>query len=159
MFKSIKKFFAMLAADGETEINVTPIQLQTATAAMLIEMMQIDNVIQEKEKQLVSKVIRDRFSLSETETEKLLLDAEQQLKDATDYYQFTSLINKGFDQQQKQRIIKSLWEIAYVDGHLDMQEDYMVRKVADLLHVDHGELIKLRNRIKGSQDNDSAIGC
>jgi uncharacterized tellurite resistance protein B-like protein len=85
--------------------------------------------------------------------------AEQQLHDATDYFQFTSILNKGFDHHQKSRLIKCLWEVAYIDNHLDEYEDYLVRKIADLIHLPHNEIIKLRNHVKDAKDNASTVGC
>ena len=159
MYKSIKHFFENLTAGQATTSKVTPQQLHIATAAMLIEMMHMDDIVLDKERSIVTKVIHDSFSLSDQQTAEIIVQADKHLKEATDYYQFTSLINQGFDQNQKTRLIKSLWEVAFIDGHLDEHEDYMVRKVADLLHVEHNELIKLRNRTKDAHDSDSTIGC
>jgi len=38
-------------------------------------------------------------------------------------------------------------EIAFIDGVLDMHEEYLVRKIADLLHVPHTAFIMAKNRI------------
>jgi uncharacterized tellurite resistance protein B-like protein len=73
--------------------------------------------------------------------------AEQQRKQATDYFQFTSLINKEYSLEQKVRLIESLWKIAFIDGVLDMNEEYLVRKIADLLHVPHTAFIMAKNRL------------
>ena len=94
----------------------------------------------------ILNIVCDSFSLSSDQAEDLFSLAEVELKEATDYFQFTSLINKGFTQEQKISLVKFLWEVAYIDGHLDMDEDYMVRKVSDLLYVSHSEMIKWRNR-------------
>jgi len=59
------------------------------------------------------------------------------------------LINKGFTQEQKVTLIKTLWQIAYADGELDKYEEHMVRKMADLLHVPHLEFIKTKNQVNG----------
>jgi len=65
----------------------------------------------------------------------------------TDYFQFTSLINKECSLEQKVRLIESLWKIAFIDGALDMNEEYLVRKIADLLHVPHIDFIMAKNRV------------
>ena len=88
------------------------------------------------------------FSLTAEQTTSLLEVAEQQRKQATDYFQFTSLINKEYNLDQKVRLIESLWKIAFIDGVLDMQEEYLVRKIAGLLHVPHIDFIMAKNRIE-----------
>jgi uncharacterized tellurite resistance protein B-like protein len=74
--------------------------------------------------------------------------AESELHDATDYHQFTALINKGYDAQHKQAILEFMWQVAYADGQLDMYEEHVIRKVADLLYIPHRDFIRLKERVK-----------
>ena len=41
-----------------------------------------------------------------------------------------------------------LWEVALADEGLDKYEDYLVRKIAELLYVPHAELIRLRHKVQ-----------
>ena len=61
---------------------------------------------------------------------------------------FYSLINKSYSLEQKVELIESLWKVAFVDGDLDMHEEYLVRKIADLLYVPHASLMKTKHRAK-----------
>lgn len=148
MLNQIKLFFeqhiALPAPNQVTEEN-----LHLACAALFVEMMHMDDKTQTEEHDMILKSVTDNFSLSVEEANTLISLATQQRKQATDYYQFTSLINKGFTQEQKVTLIKTLWQIAYADGELDMHEEYMVRKMADLLHVPHLEFIKTKNQVNG----------
>jgi uncharacterized tellurite resistance protein B-like protein len=46
-----------------------------------------------------------------------------------------------------------VWEIAYTDGKLDKYEDYLVHKLAKLLHLTHKQLIEAKLRvIRGEGD-------
>lgn len=159
MFKTIKNYFStLLTADEDAGVS-TDLELQIATAAMLIEMMHMDNQVLPDEHALVQRVVASQFDLSTGAADALIYKAEQQLHKATDYYQFTRLLNKGFTHEQKVKLIKCLWEVAFVDGHLDEYEDYMVRKVSDLLHLSHAELIKMRNQVKDAVDDEPSVGC
>lgn len=148
MLNQIKLFFeqhiALPAPNQVTEEN-----LHLACAALFVEMMHMDDKTQTEEHDMILKSVTDNFSLSVEEANTLISLATLQRKQATDYYQFTSLINKGFTQEQKVTLIKTLWQIAYADGELDMHEEYMVRKMADLLHVPHLEFIKTKNQVNG----------
>ena len=66
------------------------------------------------------------------------------------YHQFTSLINKGFDADQKIRIVENLWFVAMSDGHLDAHETHLTRKIADLLYVGHADYIAAKQRARVS---------
>lgn len=118
-------------------------------AALFIEMMHIDDTVQPEEYDMILNRIRDIFSLSLEEGIRLVFLAKHQRNQATDYHAFTSLINKNYTQEQKNKLIMTLWQIAYADGQLDKYEEHMVRKMADLLHVPHLEFIKTKNQVNG----------
>ena len=148
MLNQIKLFFDQHIALPAPE-EVTEESLHLACAALFVEMMYMDDKTRAEEQDMILKSVSDIFSLSAEEASTLISLATQQRKQATDYYQFTSLINKGFTQEQKITLIKTLWKIAYADGELDKYEENMVRKMADLLHVPHLEFIKTKIQVNG----------
>ena len=131
------------ASEGVSEHS-----LRLATTALLIEMMKADAQINEEERLLVRKTIRSKFDLSNEESNELLRCAEQEIKNATDYYEFTHRINEGFSYQQKVKMVENLWEIAFSDRSLDKYEEHMVRKIADLIYVEHKDFIDAKLRVK-----------
>jgi uncharacterized tellurite resistance protein B-like protein len=74
--------------------------------------------------------------------------AKEKIRKATDYYEFTSLIHKGLSYEQKVEVIEHLWGIALTDKHLDKHEEYVVRKIADLIYVEHKDFIEAKLKIK-----------
>ena len=147
MLNQIRLFFdehLKLPAPEETSAE----QLQIASAALLLEMVTMDDKIEAIEQEAVLSLVQQRFSLTPEQASTLSDLAEQQRKEAVDYYQFTSLINKSYSLDQKIELIESLWEVAFVDGDLDMHEEYLVRKIADLLYVPHASLMKTKHRAK-----------
>ncbi len=145
MLNQIKLFFeqhlALSAPEGSSEDK-----LQLATIVLFLEMMHMDDKVEPQEQDIIQSLIQQNFSLTVEQATALIALAEQQRKQATDYFQFTSLINKEYSQEQKVRLIESLWKIAFIDGVLDMNEEYLVRKIADLLHVPHTAFIMAKNR-------------
>ena len=111
-------------------------------------MMKADAQINEEERLLVRKTIRSKFDLSNEESSELLRCAEQEIKNATDYYEFTHRINEGFSYQQKVKMVENLWEIAFSDRSLNKYEEHMVRKIADLIYVEHKDFIDAKLRVK-----------
>ena len=63
------------------------------------------------------------------------------LDDAIDYFQFSKQINNQCSAQQRIDIVELLWRLAYADGELDPQEEYVIRRVANLLYVTHEDFI------------------
>lgn len=146
MINRIKLFFEQHLALSAPE-NISEDKLQLATVVLFLEMMHMDDKIEVKEQEIVLSLIQQSFLLNAEQAAALIELAEQQRKQATDYFEFTSLINKEYSLEQKVRLIESLWKIAFVDGVLDMNEEYLVRKIADLLHVPHTAFIMAKNRV------------
>ena len=146
MLNQIKLFFEQHLALSAPE-ETTEEKLQLATIALFLEMMYMDDKVEPREQEIILSLIHQNFALTPEQTDSLIELAEQQRKAATDYFQFTSLINKEYSLEQKVRLIESLWKIAFIDGVLDMNEEYLVRKIADLLHVPHTDFIMAKNRV------------
>ncbi|HHL45769.1 MAG TPA: TerB family tellurite resistance protein [Gammaproteobacteria bacterium] len=147
MLTSIKQFFDQyIAPRGEDEGHMSEHSLQLATAALLIEMMRMDDEVAEDERQVVRDILNSRFSLSDSETGQLMALAEEEAAGLADYYQFTSLINKNFSPPQRVKLVEHLWQVAYADGQLDKHEEHLVRKLAELLYVPHSAFIAAKHR-------------
>lgn len=144
MLNQIKLFFEQHLALSSTEQTAEE-GLQLASVALFMEMMAMDNVCKESERDLILSMVQKSFSLTKEQAETLIASAEKKRQQATDYFEFTSLINKQCSLEQKIQFIESLWRIAYADDELDSQEEYLVRKIARLLHVPHINFIMTKN--------------
>ncbi len=149
MLNTIKNFFEQNIASDE--VDDIEHQLKLATAALFIEMMQQDHEVHEDERQAVKVSLKEKFNLSEDETEELFNLAQQEASTATDYHQFTRLIAKEYTQDQKIKVIEFLWTIAYADNHLDSHEEHMVRRIADLIYVPHKDLMKTKHKVQNGR--------
>ncbi len=149
MVSAIKQFFEKyIKPSPDISDRVSEHSLQLATAALLIEMMRADAKISEDERRTVTKSIRSKFKLTEEETNALLQLAEEEIWNSTGYYEFTSLINKGFTYRQKLKVVEHMWEVAFADADLDKYEEHMVRKIANLIYVSHKDFIETKLRVR-----------
>ena len=146
MLDAIISFFNTNIADAESQSTDSDHSLRLATAVLLVEVMYMDHVVEKEERRTVQKIIVEAFSLSESEAEELMDLAHLEIQQSTDYYQFTSLINKSLEPSDKVQIIESLWKVAFADNQLDRYEEHMIRKVADLLYVPHREFMAAKHR-------------
>ncbi len=145
MLKAIIKFF-------DEKINVVEPQdlehpLRLATAVLMVEMMLNDGKSHDSEEKVLKEKLQQIFSLSNLETSDLFELAHDEIKQAVDFHQFTSLIARNFSQQQKIKVIENLWAVAYADKHIDPYEELMVRRIADLIYVSHSDFINAKLRI------------
>lgn len=149
MISNIRRFFEKnIKSSSDSPDTVSQHALQIATAALLIEMMRADMQISEEEKKTVKRTIRSKFDLSREEISDVIQFAEDKIWNATGYFEFTSLMNKGFTHAEKIKVIELLWEVAFADGILDKHEEHMVRRIASLIHVSHKDFIEAKLRVK-----------
>ncbi len=131
--------------------NASGRTIELATAALLAETMRIDGAIGAAEREVAREAIVERLGLRADEAGELLEAAREQVRTATDYFQFTSLLNRHFTQEQKIRIVELMWRVAYADARLDDHELHLIRRIADLLHVPHPDFIAAKIRAKPAQ--------
>lgn len=148
MLNAIRRFFdEHIASAGSAAPDEH--RLQVATAALIAEVMRLDGQA-ETERAAFLSAIRRRFALSDDEASTLVQLADAEARDAVDYYQFTSLINRAYTAEQKIHVVELMWEIAYADGTLSAHEQHVMRKIADLLYVSHGDYIAAKLRAKAT---------
>ena len=148
MLKKITDFFEKhLLLPEEDDGQNKDHCLRLATAALLIEMTRADYEVKAVEQEQLISVLQQRFSISADETIELMSLAELEADQATSYHEFTSLMNQHYSQQDKVRVIEMLWEVAYADGEIEKYEDFLVRKIADLLYISHNDFIEAKHRV------------
>ena len=149
MIADIRNFFANLIAPAAGTSGVASQHaLQLATAALLLEMMRMDGSVTADETAAVAKALESQFGLAAEEAAALMALATAEAREATDYFQFTSLINKSFSAEQRIQVIESLWRVAFADGRLDAHEQHFMSKISDLLYVPHSAYIAAKQRAR-----------
>ena len=87
------------------------------------------------------------FGLPDDETRLLIEKAEQEADHSVSLQSFTRILHERLSLAEKCTVVEMLWRVAMADSRLDKYEDHLVRKVAGLLYVPHGDLIRIRNLV------------
>jgi uncharacterized tellurite resistance protein B-like protein len=140
-----KHLFTETAAQVDSEQT-----LQLATAALLMEVAGADDHISEEERRVVRRIVTDVFRLSDEQAAAISREAERRSEDLTCLHPFTQLLNSECSLEERVEIVRMLWEVAFVDGRIDVHEEHLVRKVADLLYVPHSQFIRGKLHHAGS---------
>ena len=74
--------------------------------------------------------------------------ADAEVEGSNSLFEFTHLVDRSFTPEQKKHIVRLLWEVAYSDNRLKDREEYLIRKIAKLLHVHHRDFINEKLRMK-----------
>lgn len=135
--------YAESAADPED-------RQQLALAALLVEMARADFDESAGEHTEIIRLLAGHFELSESESALLLERAAKAMDEAVCLFDFTRALHDSLDYDQKLTVVELLWQLALSDDRLDKYEEYLMRKVGDLLYVSHKDIIRLRNRVSGA---------
>ncbi len=124
--------------------------IQLATALLLVEVARADYETDLTEDEQIVALLRTTFALDDEELALLVEDARAESDYAASLQAFTRTLHEQLSVTEKHRVIEMLWRVAFADLHLDKHEDHLVRKVAGLLYVSHGDLIRIRNKVRQS---------
>lgn len=134
-------------ADGQSEHT-----LNLATALLLVEVARADYRQDVAEDETIETLLRQHFDLTDEEIGLLLDQARAEADHAASLQQFTRTLHEQLSVDEKHRVVEMLWRVALADHHLDKHEDHLIRRIAALLYVSHGDLIRIRNNVYSKYD-------
>ena len=98
------------------------------------------SVLMEEIEKIAKKVGKDKYEI--------LKIVEMYSKDSVSFYEFIEDINNNYQKDQKLSLLEFMWKTAYADGKLDVDEERLVRRVADLIKIKDLEVLKLKDLSK-----------
>jgi uncharacterized tellurite resistance protein B-like protein len=103
------------------------------------------------ERHAAAVALQEQFGLADGQWEPLLHQAEQESRNAHDYFRFTNPLDEQLSQPAKVDLVEAMWRVALADDQLAVAENSVIRQVAELLHVTHGEYIGAKLRAREAQ--------
>lgn len=121
--------------------------LRLATAAVLLDIAYADGQFTPSEDGNVVGFLTKRFDLSPDDARELLEAADEIRKKTVDHFALTNYIRKNAPLSERIEIVKTMWRLVYSDGKLSEYEAYLVRKLADLLGLEHHVMIDAKSAV------------
>jgi len=140
---SLWKSLLALAQQGP-EDTVNAISVEMAGLALMLEISRADHNHTEAEQAAIIAAAMRVFAIDPPAVDRLLSQTETAVEEAVSLYDFTQVLNERLDRAAKYRLLEHLWRVAYADGALDKYEEYYLRKITDLLHLSHSDLIRTK---------------
>lgn len=132
-----------------TKEELTPnFEIELIAAVLAYEIARSDGVITDKESELLVSEIKKISAKVQKNEEEILLLIEKYSNDSISFYEFVEDINKSFSKEEKKSLIEFLWNIAYADSRLDIDEERYIRRIADLIRVKDMDVLKLKDKAK-----------
>ncbi len=155
MFEYLRRIFSVPPETAEIkyEENVNDEsdeqkKLHVATCTLFIEMAKADDSFTEEERNKIISIMKSTFNLEDECVNDLMELAEKRLNTDDSIYDFTKLINRNFDNNQKFELLKNLWRLIYLDKKLNMYEDHLIKKIGGLINMGHEDIIGAKLLVK-----------
>ena len=128
--------------------NDPSFEIELTAAVLAYEIARSDGDIDRDELSVLMEEIEKIAVKVGKEGLEILKIVESYSKDSVSFYEFIEDINKNYSKEEKLSLLKFLWKTAYADGRLDVDEERLVRRVADLIMIKDVEVLKLKDLSK-----------
>ena len=112
------------------------------------EVANADNEIDSKERDLLLSLIKENIDVSLISEKDILQVVQEDSKKSISFYDIIRDINKGLNKEEKVDIIKMLWGVAYADNVLDVDEERIIRRSAEMLGIKPSIVLQTKNQFK-----------
>lgn len=146
MLKSLRNFMASLAGNARPQTFENR-NCRFAITALLTCVATVDSNMSQARREKLRVLLQSCFGLDDPAVAQLIRDATEAARSAVDLYQFTRQLNGVLDDEGRQRVVKMMWEVVYVDGPANDFESNIIWRIADLLGVSSRQRIELRQLV------------
>ena len=115
---------------------------------MAYEIARIDGEISDDELSILMQEIRNIAKKVNKDEKEILKIIEIYSNDSVSFYEFVEDINKNYTKENKLSLISFMWQIAFADGNLEVNEEKLIRRLADLIKIKDLEVLKLKDDAK-----------
>lgn len=123
-------------------------EIELIGAVLAYEIARSDGDISESELRLLLEEIKD-ISIKVNKTdEEILSIIKTYSENSVSFHEFIADINNDFTKEEKLSLISFLWDVAYADSKLDVDEERLIRRIADLIRIKDIEVLKLKDSAK-----------
>ena len=115
-------------------------------SALLIHAAKIDQNYSPQEQKIIEQALKE-FGADNENLDEILKKAEEIENNSVQILEYTKEI-KSMNQENKVKIIETLWRIIYSNKEADMYETNLMRRLGGLLYIDSKSMGDIKNKIK-----------
>lgn len=135
---------------GEREQDQTNHEeaIRLATAVVLLDVAYADESMSMGEESKVVEHLRSAFGLDDDDARELMEVASEIREETIDHWSMTNQIRNATSFDDRMEIVRTMWRIVYADGNFHQYEGYIVRKLSDLLGIEHRRMIDAKLNVR-----------
>ena len=120
-------------------------ELELTAAVLAYEIARSDGDVSNDELSVLMGEIEKIAIKVNRDKNEILKIVEIYSRDSVSFHEFIEDINKNYTKENKISLLKLMWQTAYADGKLDVDEERLIRRVADLIKIKDIEVLKIKN--------------
>ena len=125
-----------------------PKNLKLIALCLAYEVANADNDIDSREEDLILSKIKESIDV-DVLTEKEIFDViQEESEKRVSFYEIIKDINENLGKEQKIDVLKMLWQIAYADEVLDVDEEKIIRRSAEMLGIKPSIVLQTKEEFK-----------
>ncbi len=119
-----------------------------AAIRLLLDVAVADEKLEEEELNIIRDIVVDFFDLDEQTALQYMAKARNELAAQTDLFEDGELLNNHFDYADKIDFIRCVLEVGFADHELHYMENYTIKKIANILNIEHRDLIEAKIEVR-----------
>jgi len=143
MFNFFKK-----ADVNESQVSEIDFNLELIGCALAYEVAIADGSIDIVELEKIKLEITRKSRELNLDPIEVLSTIETHSNESVSFNDFINQINNNFSHDQKLEMISFLWQTAYADNVLDVDEERLIRRIADMIRIKDVQVLKLKHKAK-----------
>ena len=139
---------------NKKKINKTNDDVFLKIASLLIHAAKIDENYSEDEKIIIKKTLIE-LGIDKKNIEEVMNNAEINEANSNQILEFTKEV-KNLDEENKIKIVETLWSIIYSDNKSDIYESNLMRRLSGLLYLDNKVVGDIKSKIIKNKNDISS---
>ena len=125
-----------------------PKNLKLIALCLAFEVANADNDIDFRERDLILEKIKESIDVNVLTEKEIFEVIQEESQKRVSFYDIINDINKNLDKKEKIDVLKMLWEIAYADKVLDVDEERIIRRSAEMLGIKPSIVLQTKQEFK-----------
>jgi len=126
--------------------------MELTASILAYEIARSDGDISKSELELLLNEIK-KISMKVGKEEKEILSIiENYSKNSVSFHEFIFDINETYSKNDKLALIEFLYDVAFADKILEVSEERLIRRIADLIKIKDLEVLKIKDKSKKNRN-------
>ena len=126
----------------------TSFEIELTASVLAYELARSDGEITEDELSVLMTEIENIAEKVGKDKQEILKIIKIYSDNSVSFHEFVEDINKNYSKDEKLNLLKFMWQMAYADNKLDVDEERLIRRMSDLIKIKDIEVLRLKDMFK-----------